>query len=176
MVCLDRQYFTLLPPHRGFLLTQVQWIMKLHKAHGMWFHFYGGPEQKNIRELWIVQQMFHRWWMYSIDISIRSLKNGKQENKWYCVFMWNSGKGNKNCHCNHCKGITGKCHVYQWWSDWPCTLSKMNAKPFDLEELGCISADTMEPSGNVLWHTNSTFGAKIENGYWHLTGIGLWRT
>lgn len=81
------------------------------------------------------------------------IKEGKAGEKWYCLVMWNQGRGNKNCLYNHPEGMTGKCDVYQWWPDWPRAFRKTVSAPgwtqksFDL-------GDTEKESWGVSLHAH----------------------
>lgn len=93
--------------------------MKLHSSLGMRFHSYCGPEDEEL------SGALNRAADVQLLVGVNycnvhlMIKEGKVGEKWYCLVMWNQGRGNKNCLYNNPKGMTGKCDVYQWWPDWP---------------------------------------------------------
>lgn len=160
--------------------------MKLHSSHGMWFHSYCGPEDEELSGA-LNRAADVQLLVFVNYCNVHLIKEGKEGEKLYCLVVWNQVRGNNNCLYNHPKGMTGKYDVYQWWSDWPHAFRKTMSAPGWTQKLfdqgntekeswgfslhAHIHGSIGRPALTYWWN----FGVRIQNGYWHLPGIGLWR-
>lgn len=140
--------------------------MKLHSSHGMWFHSYCGPEDEELSGALNCAADVQLLVCVNYCNVHLMIKEGEAGEIWYCLIVWNQGRGNKNSLQSPQRDdrkmwclpvVTGPAPrvLEDDVSSWLNSKTVWSRKHW---ELRCFSAcaHTMEALGDPLWLTDRT--------------------